>query len=114
MLVTRPLNLALAGYFSSTPSHGSASSCFMPREMRWVSGLKRMTWTLTLWPIFSASEGWLLQDALAQHQPEIAPSAAPGGVGRLVDDVAQIVEPAGIRRLAGGDPALARLAALPG
>src|SRR6202011_6280747 len=56
----------------------------------------------------------LLQDALAQHQAEIAPGAPPGGVGRLVDDVAQIVEPPGIGRLAGGNPALARLPALPG
>ncbi len=38
---------APAGYLSSTPSHGSASSCFMPSEMRCVSGLKRMTCTLT-------------------------------------------------------------------
>src|SRR5579885_2377722 len=61
MLVTRPLNLAPAGYFSSTPSHGSASSCFMPSEIRCVSGLKRITWTLTFWPICSASDGWLMR-----------------------------------------------------
>src|SRR5256885_1916615 len=41
MLVTRPLNLVPTGYFAATPSHGSASSCFMPQEMRCVSGLKR-------------------------------------------------------------------------
>src|SRR5439155_18180448 len=56
----------------------------------------------------------LLGDALAQHQPEAAPGAPPGGVGRLVDDVAQVVEPPRVGRLAGGDPALARLPALPG
>src|SRR6266481_9537792 len=56
----------------------------------------------------------LLEDALAQHQAEAAPRPPPRRVGRLVDDVAEIVEPAGIGRLAGGDPALARLAALPG
>ena len=55
----------------------------------------------------------LLEDALAQHQAEVLAGAPPRRVGRLVDDVAQIVEPAGIGRLAGGDPALARLAALP-
>ena len=37
------LELGPTGYLASTPSHGSASSCFMPRLMRWVSGLKRMT-----------------------------------------------------------------------
>ena len=39
---------------------------------------------------------------------------APGRVGGLVDDVAEVVEPAGIGRLAGLQPRLARLAALPG
>jgi hypothetical protein len=34
----------------------------------------------------------LLEDALAQHQPEAAPGAPPGRVGRFVVDVAQIVE----------------------
>ena len=33
----------------------------MPRLMRWVSGLKRMTWTFTVWPIESASLGWLMR-----------------------------------------------------
>ena len=56
----------------------------------------------------------LLEQALAHHQPEILARAAPGRVGRLVDDVAQIVEPSRIGRLAGGKPGLARLAALPG
>ena len=56
----------------------------------------------------------LLEDALAQHQPEAAPGSPPRRVGRFVDDVAQIVEPARVGRLAGGDPALARLPALPG
>jgi hypothetical protein len=35
-----------------------------------------------------------LQQALAHHQAEIAARAPPGRVGRLVDDVAQVVEPA--------------------
>src|SRR3546814_12557380 len=55
----------------------------------------------------------LLQDALAQHQAEVLAGAPPGRVGGLVDDVAQVVEAAGIGRLAGADPALARLATLP-
>src|SRR3984957_5294644 len=55
----------------------------------------------------------LLEDALAQHQPEAAPGAPPRGVGRFIDDVAQIVEPPRVGRLAGGYPALARLPALP-
>ena len=57
----RPENFAFTGYFSATPSHGSDISCFMPRLMRWVSGLKRMTCTLTCWPIWSASDGWLMR-----------------------------------------------------
>src|SRR5437899_12993287 len=56
----------------------------------------------------------LLEDALAQHQPEAAPGAPPRRVCGLIDDVPQIVEPSRIGRLASGDPALARLAALPG
>ena len=56
----------------------------------------------------------LLEQPLAHHQPEVLARAPPGRVGRLVDDVAQIVEPAGIGGLAGLQPGLARLAALPG
>jgi hypothetical protein len=37
-----------------------------------------------------------LQQALAHHQAEVAARAAPGLVGLLVDDVAQVVEAAGI------------------
>ena len=55
----------------------------------------------------------LLEQALAQHQAEVAPRAPPGAVGRLVDDVAQIVEPAGVGPLALAQPELAALAALP-
>ena len=42
----------------------------------------------------------LLEQALAHHQAEILARAAPGRVGGLVDDVAQIVEAAGIGGLA--------------
>ncbi len=41
----------------------------------------------------------LLEQALAHHQAEIAPRAPPRRVGGLVDDVAQVVEAAGIARL---------------
>ena len=40
MFVTRPVNFVLTGYFASTPSHGSASSCFMPSEIRCVLGVE--------------------------------------------------------------------------
>ena len=56
----------------------------------------------------------LLQQALAHHQPEIAARPAPGRVGGLVDDMAEIVEPAGKRRLQRVQPCLARMPALPG
>ena len=36
-----------------------------------------------------------------------------GLVGALVDDVAKVVEPAGVRRAPGGEPRLAALPALP-
>src|SRR5690606_9261914 len=56
----------------------------------------------------------LLEDALAQHQAQILAGPPPRRIGRLVDDVAQIVETARMLRLAVLDPALARRAALPG
>jgi hypothetical protein len=55
-----------------------------------------------------------LSRPFAHHQAEIAPGAPPRRVGALVDDVAQIVEPAGLGGLAVLQPDLARLAALPG
>src|SRR5207248_2143024 len=68
-------------------------------------------------PIMRPNEGLavdvLLEDAFAQHQPEAAPGAPPRGVRRFIDDVAQIVEPPRVGRLAGANPALARLPALP-
>ena len=56
----------------------------------------------------------LLEQPLAHHQRQRALGPAPGRVRRLVDDVAQVVEAAGGGRLAGGEPGLACLAALPG
>ena len=56
----------------------------------------------------------LLEQALAHHQREVAAHAPPRRIGGLVDDVAEVVEPARLRRLAGPQPFLARLAALPG
>jgi hypothetical protein len=56
----------------------------------------------------------LLEQALAHHQPEIAPRMPPRLVRGLVDDVADVVDAAGIGRAAGFEPGLAALAALPG
>src|SRR5690348_14303142 len=56
----------------------------------------------------------LLQQPLAHHQAEILSRTTPWGIRSLVDDVAEIVEAAGIGRLAGGKPGFARLPALPG
>src|SRR5262249_3007782 len=56
----------------------------------------------------------LLEQPLAHHQPEVLACPPPGRVGRLVDDVAQVIETARIGRLAGGEPGFARLPALPG
>src|SRR6267142_7102355 len=41
----------------------------------------------------------LLEQALAHHQAEILARAPPGRIGRLVDDVAQVIEAARIGRL---------------
>ena len=41
----------------AAPSHGSLSSCFMPRLMRWVSRLMRMICTFTVSPMPSTSDG---------------------------------------------------------
>src|SRR5687768_5886592 len=54
-----------------------------------------------------------LEQAFAHHQAEIAPGPAPWLVGGLVDDVAEVVESAGVCGLAGAQPFFARLAAFP-
>src|SRR5439155_11450907 len=56
----------------------------------------------------------LLEQPFAQHQAEILASPAPGRVGGFVNDVAQVVQPAGVARLAFLHPALAALPTLPG
>src|SRR3546814_7278861 len=56
----------------------------------------------------------LVQQPRAQHQLADAPRPPPALVGAFVDDMAQIVETAGMRRLAVRQPFLAALAALPG
>ena len=65
-------------------------------------------------PIHRLAVNILLQQALAHHQPEVAARAPPWRVGRLVDDVAQVVEAPRRLRLARLQPRLAGLAALPG
>jgi len=45
-----------------------------------------------------------LKQTFAHHQPEILARAPPRRVGRLVNDVAQIVQSTGIDRLAGRQP----------
>src|ERR1043165_7412186 len=56
----------------------------------------------------------LLEQSLAHHQAKVLARAPPWRIRRFVDDVAQIVESAGIGWLAAGKPRLARLPALPG
>src|SRR6202000_1271133 len=46
----RHVKRAPTGYLASTPSQGSDCSCFMPSEMRWVSGLILTICTLTVSP----------------------------------------------------------------
>ena len=65
-------------------------------------------------PIQRLAVDVLLQQALAHHQAQILARAPPWRVGALVDEMAQVVEAAGRRRLAGLKPSLARLPALPG
>ena len=56
----------------------------------------------------------LLQQPFAHHEGERALRAPPGRVGLLVDDVAQVVQAAGTRGLAGGEPRFPRLPTFPG
>src|SRR4029453_12168970 len=56
----------------------------------------------------------LLEQALAHHQPEIAARTPPRSIGRLVDNVTEIVEPPRKRGLERVQPLLARMSALPG
>jgi hypothetical protein len=52
-----PRSLAPTGYLAITPSHGSLSSCFMPRLMRCVSWLMRTICTRTVSPMAITSLG---------------------------------------------------------
>ena len=54
------------------------------------------------------------QKAFAHHQPQIAPRASPRRIGIFIDDVAQIIQPPGVPRLAVRHPGFARLPAFPG
>src|ERR1700722_3161241 len=65
-------------------------------------------------PIQSLAIDILFQEALAHHQAEVLTRAPPRRVGALVDEMAQIIEPARRGRLASLQPRFARLAALPG
>ncbi len=65
-------------------------------------------------PVKRLAVNILFEQALAHHEPEILAGAAPGRVRGLVDDVAKIIETAGIGGLSSGKPGLAGLAALPG
>src|SRR5262249_24964590 len=56
----------------------------------------------------------LLQQAFAHDQAQVLARTPPGCVGRLVDNMAQVIQSAGVGWLAGRKPVLARLAALPG
>src|SRR3546814_9087760 len=55
----------------------------------------------------------LLEQPLAHHQAQILARPAPGFVGLLVDDVAQVVQTPRHGRTPGGQPVLPALPALP-
>src|SRR5579884_2656188 len=55
----------------------------------------------------------LLKQSLSQHEAEIFPRPPPGRIGRLVDDVAEIIKPPGRRGLVLPKPSFARLPTLP-
>ncbi len=87
MFVTVPLNLPLIGYFASMPDHGSAPSCFMPRLMRWVSGLMRTICTFTVSP--TLQNLCRVVDALPSHVGDVkqAVDAAEVDEGAVIGDV---------------------------
>src|SRR5258708_25027475 len=64
-------------------------------------------------PIKRLAVDILLEQPLPHHQSEVASRPPPWRVGGLVDDVAQVVEAAGIGGLVCGPPGPARLAPLP-
>ena len=60
--VTLPSTTSPSLYCSSTCCHGSLWVCLRPSEMRWRSRSMSSTFTLTVWPISSISEGWFTCD----------------------------------------------------
>ena len=55
-----------------------------------------------------------LQQALFHHQSQIGPCSPPWGICGFIDDVAQIVQAAGLLRATLGQPFFAALATFPG
>ena len=56
----------------------------------------------------------LFQKTFAQHQAKVLARAPPWRIRRLVDDMPKVIETPRVRRLAVGNPSLARLSTLPG
>src|SRR3546814_9864094 len=55
-----------------------------------------------------------LEQPFAHHQAEIASRPTPGFVSLLVDDMAQVIQPARMGRAACGQPVFPRLSPFPG
>src|SRR6266576_527378 len=60
--VTLPSTTSPSLCCSSTCCHGSDCVCLRPSEMRWRSRSMSSTFTSTVWPISSTSDGWLTCD----------------------------------------------------
>ena len=65
-------------------------------------------------PFQSFAVDVLFEQPFFHHQAEIWPSAAPGGIGAFVNDMAQIIETARTLRPALREPFLTALPAFPG
>ena len=81
------LERAPTGYLASTPPTDRLISCFMPSEMRCVSGLKRMTCTLTVSPTVRTLRRMV--DAPPGHVGDVqeAVDAAQIDEGAVIGDV---------------------------
>src|SRR2546427_94597 len=87
--VTFPSTTSPSLCCSSTCCHGSDCVCLRPSEMRWRSRSMSSTFTFTVWPISSTSDGWFtcaqVEDQSALHDLDHAAVHRLTGLGGALD-----------------------------
>src|SRR2546429_194212 len=108
--VTLPSTTSPSLCCSSTCCQGSDCVCFRPSEMRCRSRSMSSTFTLTVWPISSTSEGWLTCDHDSSEM-WIRPSIPSRSTNAEVEDQSALdhLDHPAVDRLAGFGGALDRL-----